>query len=159
VNWWQSLGARDRAALMIGTAVLLCVLFYLLAWEPLGERGARLEARVAEQRIQLAWMRQASVKLRGQPGTGGIAVTAGGSSLLSTIDQAASRSGLKSAVKRVAPEGDDKVRVWLGEASYRAILSWSETLQRQGIVLETLQMERHADPGRVEARVLLDRAT
>jgi general secretion pathway protein M len=158
VNWWRALGERDRWALVAGTVLLLAALFYLLIWEPLGERQARLETRVAEQHEQLAWMREARSRIQALASASAPAPTASGASLLSTIDQAASSNGLQGAIKRVAPEGDHQVRVWLGEAPYAAVLRWLETLQHQGIMLETLQMEQHATPGRIEARVLVGRS-
>lgn len=157
MSWLQTLSPRDRAALLGGGAVLALVLFYVAAWEPLATRRAELAERVTQQRAQLAWMQAAAAEARTLLARGGPQQAAGGS-LLSLIDRTAGEAGLGGAVRRLAPEGDDGVRVWLGEAPYPALLRWLETLQRQGIALQTLQAERHETPGRVEARVLVGRA-
>ena len=157
MSWLQTLSPRERAALLGGGAVLALVLFYVAAWEPLATRRAELAERVTQQRTQLAWMQAAAAEARTLLARGGPQQAAGGS-LLSLIDRTAGEAGLGDAVRRLAPEGDDGVRVWLGEAPYAATVQWLESLARLGISPLSVQMERHEASGRVEARLLLGRA-
>lgn len=156
MNWFHTRSPRERQVLVGGAAVLAALLFYLVAWEPLTDRERELAARVAQQREQLAWMRSAAAELRtmtprGSPGT------EDGGSLLSVIDRSANDAGLASAVRRLAPEGDGRVRVWLGDAPYRTTVRWLESLARRGVVPLSVQMERGESAGQVEVRLLLSR--
>ena len=158
MSWLQTLSARERQVVAGGTALLVATLLFLLAWEPLVEREQRLGSMVEKQRSQLAWMTAAAAEAaaltpRGTPSTDG-----DGMSLLSLIDRSATEAGLGDAVKRLAPEGDRGVRVWLGDAPYQATIRWLESLGRAGINPLTVQMERNETSGRIEARLLLGRA-
>ena len=156
MNALGSLSSRDRATLLAGAVVIVAALFYLAVWEPLDERRTTLIERTAQQTEQLAAMRRSAAEARQLRGRGTTATTqAAGGSLLSNVDQAASATGLKPSVKRVAPEGDSTVRVWLGEAPYGAVVKWLEALAKQGITPRTVQMEHGEGGGRVDARVLL----
>ncbi len=157
MNWFRSRAPREQRLLAGGAALLAALLLYLLAWEPLAEREARLASRVSQQRDQLAWMQGAAAELRNLAPTAP-AGQADDASLLSLIDRTAGEAGLGPAVRRLAPEGDREVRVWLGDAPYLATVRWLEGLARLGVVPRTVQMERHEKSGRVEARLLLGRA-
>lgn len=157
MNWFQARTPREQRILAGSAAVLAALLLYLLAWEPLTEREAQLASRVDQQRSQLAWMQAATAELRGLAPASS-AGQGDDSSLLSLIDRTASEAGLAASVKRLAPEGDHEVRVWLGNAPYIATVRWLENLARLGIAPRTVQMERHETDGRVEARLLLGRA-
>jgi general secretion pathway protein M len=141
-----------------GAAVLAAALFYLAVWEPMGERRQVLAERVDQQREQLAWLRDAAAEVRTRGPTGDARKAAGGASLLSLVERSAGEAGLAASVRRLAPEGEHGVRGWLGDAPYRATVRWLEALERLGITPSAVQMERDEGSGRVEARLLLDRA-
>ena len=158
MNWLQTLSARERQILIGGTALLAVTLLFLLAWEPLAERQQRLGSLVEQQRSQLAWMTSAAAEVATMAPRGAPSADGNGMSLLSLIDRSATEAGLGDAVKRMAPEGDRGVRVWLGDAPYQATIRWLESLGRAGINPVTVQMERNETSGRIEARLLLGRA-
>jgi len=159
MNWLQTLSARERQAVTGGVILLIATLLYLLAWEPLAERERQLTTRVEQQRIQLAWMTSAAAEAGALTPRGTPSGNNDGTSLLSLIDRSAADAGLGAAVKRLAPEGDRGVRIWLGNASYQATIRWLESLGRTGIHPLNVQMEHHETDGRIEARLLLGRAT
>ena len=154
MNWFQARAPREQRLIAGGAVLLVALLVYLVAWEPLAGREARLASRVAQQRAQLAWMQSASAELRELAPLGATG-SDDGTSLLSLIDRSAGEAGLADAIKRLAPEGDREVRVWLGDANYAATLRWLEALARLGVTPRSVQMERHDKAGRIEARLLL----
>ncbi len=153
------LGARDRFLLLIGAVLITLVLLYVLAWKPLGDRVASLRSTVAEQGLQLQWMQGAAQeiqRLRGQqrPATGERA------SLLALTDRTARERGLGAAIRRVEPEGSDKVRIQLEQAPFDDMTVWLEQLvARHGVRIEIITIEARDQAGLVNARLTLQSPT
>jgi general secretion pathway protein M len=158
MNWLQARSARERQVLAGAALLLAALLLYLLAWEPLAQREHELAARIAQQRTQLAWLVDAASEARTLTRRARVPEAQDGASLLSVIDRSAAQAGLGAALQRLAPEGDQGVRVWLDDASYAATLQWLDALGGYGIHVVSVQMEGHATRGRITARLLLGRA-
>jgi general secretion pathway protein M len=158
MNWLQTRSARERQLLAGGALLLAALLLYLLAWEPLAQREQALAERVAQQRSQLTWLAGAASEARTLTRRERVPEAQDGASLLSVIDRSAAQAGLGAALQRLAPEGDQGVRVWLDDASYAATLQWLDALGGHGIHVVSVQMEGHATRGRITARLLLGRA-
>jgi general secretion pathway protein M len=83
-------------------------------------------------------------------------LASGGGSLLGRVDVAVREAGLSGTVRRVQPEGDDRVQVWLEGIGFDAMLGWLTVLQRDhGVRVDSLAVDRRAEPGMVDGRVLL----
>jgi len=160
-QYWEQLQARERRILSFGGAAAAVLLLYALVWDPFTSRIAQLENSVTAQRATLAWMQQAAVEarslrsLRGSAGAG-----AGGRSLLALSDETAKAHGLGAAVKRVQPDGQHTVRVWLEGAAFDDLLRWLDTVAgRHGIRIAALNVEHLPNtPGKVNARLTLESA-
>jgi general secretion pathway protein M len=155
-HYWDQLQPRERRILAAGGAATVLLLLYAMVWEPFTGKLTQLEASVAAQRTTLAWMQQAATEARGAratPSTG-----TGGRSLLALSDETAKAHRLGEAVKRVQPDGQQTVRVWLEGAAFDDLLRWLDTLStRHGIRIAALNVERiPATPGRVNARLSLE---
>lgn len=161
-NWWNQLSSRERWLVGSGGVLTLALVFYALIWQPFQNELQRLRQAVAEQRADLVWMHQAALeakRLRNiqnnprslpSPGTR--------RSLLIVVDQTARSAGLNTALKRVEPQGNDKVRVWLEQVGFDQLIDWLDTLRReQAIQTANAAIERQAS-GRVDARLILQGA-
>jgi general secretion pathway protein M len=71
------------------------------------------------------------------------------------VGQAAERHGLREQLKRVDAEGASAVRVQIEDAPFAALMAWLVELQQSGLRAESATLERHANPGTVNARLLL----
>lgn len=155
--WWDSLDARERGLVSGGAALALLILGYALIWEPFQSNHRRLQQRVAEQRADLAWMRQAAQDIQRLSNAGGVAQSqADGRSLLTRVDQTARIAGLGAALKQITPQGSDKLHARLDVVEFDKLLSWLGALEREHrITLISLSVDRTETPGRVNARVIL----
>lgn len=161
-EWYNNLDPRERRILIIGAVVLVVAMLYLLAWEPLVNKTAKLRESIEKNQELVAWMEnaaeqaqqmQAQIKARGPTGQ------QSGQSLLGTIDRTAKSSDLGKSVKRVQPDGQDKARVWLENAKFDDMIKWLESLQRQqGIRIVTSVIEKQEEAGIVNARLVLEGA-
>ena len=97
--WWDSLSRRERHLIGSGMALTLALLIYALAWQPFRASYHRLQQSVAEQRADLAWMRQVAQEVQRLSGAGENAhATADGRSLLTRVDQTARAAGFGPGV-------------------------------------------------------------
>ncbi len=151
-----NLSPRERRLLYIGSAVAAVLLFYLTVWAPLSANVDRLRENVAEQQRLEAWMLQAKeevLRLR-QAAAGKIKRSR--QSLLALTDQSAKRQGLAQAIKRVQPDGQNKVNIRLEGAAFDDVVTWLETLQAQhGVSVVSITVDRQDQPGLVDARLTL----
>lgn len=156
--WWENLGARERGLIVVGTVLVMMLLSYVLAWEPLRNSDRRLRQSVAERRADLAWMRQAAEEIKRLGGAGAARPVADNRSLLTLVDQTARATGLGAALKRVAPQGDDKLSAQLDGAEFDKLIPWLSGLERdQAIAIISLNVDRTDAPALVNARIVLGR--
>ena len=70
----------------------------------------------------------------------------------------ASAKSLGISFKRVQPEGDIGLRLWIEATPFDAVMKWIDALASQGIVLEQLDVDRlEKQVGMVDARILIKR--
>jgi general secretion pathway protein M len=154
-EYWSGLQPREQKMLGGGGVALVLILLYALIIDPISTELTRLRVSVTAQQEELAWMRQAAIEvkslMRSSPRTTGRS----GQSAMSAIDATARKFGLGKSLKQLSPNGG-KVRVRLEAASFDAMLKWlGELSEKQGIGVDSLNMERLADPGLVNATVVL----
>ncbi|MCG5536827.1 type II secretion system protein GspM [Ectothiorhodospira mobilis] len=157
-TWWNGLAPRERRVLRLGGIALALILLWWGLWLPLTERVARSQQTVAELRADLAWMQAAARAVRAGRGQEETPPTDRGErSLLGRVDATAREAGLAGHLRRVQPDGEGTVRVWLDDAPFDAILQWLDPLQRRhGVRVGSLVVDRQAREGRVNARIVLE---
>lgn len=157
-EWLAGLSPRDRFTLSLGLVVAGALLAWALVWDPFSRDYQRLREVVAEQRELAAWMTTAVAEVRRLGGAAGGTPTPrrGNESFLALVDRTTKARDLAGAVKRVQPEGADKVRVWLEGAPFDGLVTWLGQLARaEGVQVTSASFERGAAPGRVDARLTL----
>lgn len=157
--WWETLSARERGLIAGGMAIVLVLLIYALVWEPFRASDRRLRQSVAEQRADLAWMRQAAQEVKRLSATGKGSTAPDGRSLLTLVDQTARAAGLGAALKRIAPQGEDKLSAQLDAAEFDKLIPWLGVMERQHqLTIVNLSVDRAGAAGLVNARVILQGA-
>ncbi len=157
--WWEHLSARERFLVAGGTVLTVVLLLYALVWQPFQTSRNRLRHSVAEQRADLIWMHQTATEIKHLNDVSHTRPVSDGRSLLTLVDQTARAAGLSGALKRVAPQGDDKLSVQLDAVEFDQIIPWLGVLERDyRVTIVNLSMDRTASPGRVNARVILQGA-
>jgi general secretion pathway protein M len=156
--WFESLAERERLLVLAGSAALLLLLVYLLAWSPLRSAYRSMQENVAAQRETAAWMQESAQRLAQLKGTRGPAVQGlGGQSLLALADSSARADGLGDVLKRVEPDGSSSVKVWMEGAPFDTLVQWLGNIStRYGINIDAVTIETAANSaGRVNVRLTL----
>ena len=106
-----------------------------------------------------AWMEQAGARYQKLADRGDTASSgAGNEALYALADRTAREAGLGDAIQGVTPEQDNRVRVNLSGVGFDAMVQWLATLRRDFQVrTATASFERIAEPGQVNARLVLSR--
>ncbi len=154
--WFLGLQQQERLTVSGGAIVLVLMLFYVAIWDPVHSGVAQLEKSIAKQAPLLAWMKQAANEVKDLRGSQSAKKNTSGQSLLSLIDSTAKKGGLGDALKRVKPDGDKKVSVWLELASFDDMIKWLENLNKTyAIEVSSLVIDRKDTPGIIDSRIVL----
>ena len=154
-----ALQMRERLMVVVGGAVVLITLVYLLIWEPMVNAHAARTTALDTARAQAITLERAAQQVQVLRGRNPAATAGRSMSLMSAVDQASKQGSLGKGPSRIQPEGDREVRVWFEDVSFDAMVRWLADLQsRYGVSVQTLDVEPQAAPGRVNVRLSLVRA-
>jgi general secretion pathway protein M len=156
-EWLASLEQRERNLVITGAVLLVITILYLGIWRPLSSSVEHLRVTTREQQATLMWMKQASREMRMLKGSHARTQPASGQSLLTLVDTTAKAGQLGTAVKRLQPDGEKKVHVWMEGASFDDVVRWLVLLEtRHGIGVESSVFEVKENEGRVDVRLVLE---
>ena len=141
---WDGLQTREQQILRYSAVVVGLLLFYLLIIDPVysGRDMAEQRLRSAQESFSVA-QRQASDLKAASSGP----ATQQSGSLLTQVESSAQQQGLRSALKRLQPSGDNQIQVSLEGASYDQLVQWLSSLHQQGVRAQRvdIQLDRKTD--------------
>jgi type II secretory pathway component PulM len=151
---WQGLQTREQHLLRYGAVILGALLFYLFIMDPVysGRDDAEQRLRAAQEAFSVAQRQAVDLKAASSnPGT----LAAG--SLLTQVESSAQQQGLRSALKRLQPSGDNQIQVSLEGASYNQLVQWLSKLHQQGVRAQRVDIQRDRNSDLLGAQLLLAR--
>ncbi|MET0081373.1 MAG: type II secretion system protein M [Sedimenticola sp.] len=150
---------RERLSLALGTAVSLLLLLYLVVYVPAEQSIEKAESRLKGSRAQLARLQAISDEYQSLSRRVSHAPDSSTESLLSVIEKSSQQYGLNSAIRRITPEGEQKVRIQLQEVSFDKLTAWFSKLAiTEGISTETIIVRGGATAGLVNVNLMLKRS-
>ncbi|MGJ8669433.1 MAG: type II secretion system protein GspM [Oceanococcus sp.] len=155
-EWFSNLAPREQWMVGAAAVVLVLMIYFLMVWEPLSKTSARLDQDIVNARELVIYMQKARKDVAQLGGSAARKPSNNGRSLLAQVDSSGKRSGVANHIKRIQPEGQNQVRLWLEDAPFEALMNWLNQLQqKQGIVLENGSLDRDDKTGTVKARLTL----
>ena len=141
---WQGLQTREQHVLRFSAVVLGLLLIYVLIIDPIhsSRDDAEQRLRSAREAYSIAQRQafdiKASLSNPGTPSSG---------SLLTQVESSAQNQGLRSALKRMQPSGNDQIQVSLEGATYSQLMQWLINLHQQGVRAQRvdIQVDRTSD--------------
>jgi general secretion pathway protein M len=161
-NWWNNLSERERWITGGGGALVLFFLVYALLWHPFRTSLLNLRQTVASQRQDLAWMQQAAAEVKRLSASPTVVTTrqSNPQSLLTLVDQTARTAGLGTVIKRIEPQGEDKLRVQFEQVDFDQLVRWLGSLEQEhGVTSASVTIDRQSEAGQVDARLVLQGRT
>lgn len=145
-QWWKELQQREQQLIMGGSIVLIMVLLWAFAWLPYQQYKNTLQTRINARGQQLIEITKIVSKARAisKPGqTTGSTPARGDRSLLRITDESARAAGLAAALKRIEPDSDNQVQVWLENADFDKLISWLELVEgKYAITVESSSINK-----------------
>jgi len=151
---WEGLEARDQTILRYSAVVVGVLLFYLFVIDPInsGRDTAEQRLRSAQEALSVAQRQAFDLKASQAnpkaPESG---------SLLTEVESSTQQQGLRSALKRLQPSGDDQIQVSLEGASYAQLMRWLSSLHQQGIRAQRVDIQLDRQSNLLGAQLLLAR--
>lgn len=157
------LSLRERILLIGGIAVLVISGLYAFTYLPIIEEQQGLKTAIEAQQqlknyLQGIGTEVGALQTHTSEATN-IVDTA--QSLISILDAGSEQAGIKPAVKRLIPEGQDKVTLWLEGCDSDKLLAWLAVLDKEyAITVQQISISREAGAaGLVSGKVLLSKAS
>ncbi|MDH3688948.1 MAG: type II secretion system protein M [Gammaproteobacteria bacterium] len=155
---WYALSQRERVVLLTGALILGVALLYLLVWQPWHQKLESLRAQVPAKQQTLDWMQAEAEAIKPLLASRGQNRGDDDIPLLTIIEQSAEANKIKQFIRRIQPDEENRVKVWLTEAQFDPWLTWIDELKQQGIEVVSTTINR-GQQNKVTIRVTLQRAT
>jgi len=125
-------------------------------WQPAYDFKQDAELNMAQNKELLAMVmsnKQALSKI-GRSGAGKSKKALNSQQLVSSVTNMAKRNGV--VLKRFEPSGDNKLKVWVDDASFDKVMTWLSSLKKSlNVNVEQVSIEKDDAPGQVSARLTL----
>ncbi len=159
-EWWETLQSRERYMVLI-TAVLVSVaMLYFAIWSPIASSRDTKQKRIEAKRETVAWMSQKKQEVEDlksiNPNLFNRASDA--RSLLAIVDAGAKQMGIRPAITRIEPKGEESVQIWLENMTFDSlIVLLGELERRNNIEVTDASLNRSEQIGKVTGKVTLNR--
>ncbi len=156
-SWWQGLLPRERSMIVLMLFALSMFLLWFLIWRPVSRELVQVSTALDSSQSDLEWMLAAQSRISASPGSSRLPIAdRGNQSMLAAVEASARAHSLGESFRRGEPSGDDRVRVWLEEVSFDAMIAWVQAMQENnGFMISEADITRLDLPGLVDARIVL----
>ena len=151
---WSELAPRDQRILRYSAVIVGLLLFYLLVVDPVhsSRDDAEQRLRSAQEAYAVAQRQASDLKAAA---SGSSASNSG--SLLTQVESSAQQQGLRNALQRLQPSGDNQIQVSLEGASYEQLMQCLSGLHRQGVRAQRVDIQQDRNSDLLGAQLLLVR--
>lgn len=146
--YWSALAPRDRLALAGLGLFAGAVMVYLLFWQPAQRQAQEARQAFTEQRALYAYLKTHAAQASAHAQTPIERIDP--ARLQGVVAQSAAQSGV--LIERLDSEGEEGVQLSVPALGFTTLMNWLYTLQRRGVQVEQLAVERQ-DGGLVSARI------
>jgi len=159
-EWFDNLQQQEKRVFIGGAGLLGIMIVYLSVWEPLTSSYDSLKKSTTKYELLVLWMQEKAAEVKQIQASSGSSIRRGNQSILGVVDKTSKQFQLAETVKQVRPDGKNKARVRLENVPFDKLLSWLEALQqKQGIQLVSSSIEKQAEVGLVNARLVFEDTT
>ena len=151
---WYDLQTREQQVLRLSAIFLGLPLFYLLIIDPVYSSRNDAEQRLQSTHEAFSVMQQQAFDLKASLSNPEIS---GSGSLLTQVESSAQKEGLRSALKRLQPSGNNQIQVSLEGASYKQIMQWLSNLHHQGVRAQRVDIQVDSKSDLLGVQLLLAR--
>lgn len=159
-DWWETLQSRERYMVLVAAALVSIAILYLAIWSPIASSRDSKQKRVEAKRDTVVWMNQKKQEVghlkRINPNM--FNRSNDSRSLLAIVDTGAKQMGIRPAITRIEPKGDDKVQLTMEDIAFDyLIVLLGELERRNNIAVADASFNRSEQVGKITGKVTLTR--
>ena len=155
---WHNLSRRDQRILVLGSLIVIAILFYAFIWSPLQKDLKQLRPLVVSQSADLAWMQQQAAKIRQFNQAGQSKKRINALPLLTVVDQSAKAQKIRDKIKQIQPGKEaGTAKLWFDKVIFEDWLRWLDKISAQGIDVTRVSITKSADYPKVNIRLELEK--
>ena len=155
-DWWLNREPRERWLLTGAGLFLLLLMLWLLLWEPLSVKRQQLTQRIESQQTTLLAMQEIAQRAAMLTATGQDPGQVSDGTLLGLADRTVRAGGLAGSLRRIEPEGERRVRVWLDQAPFDQTVGWLQSIAAEhGVGVIDANLSAGEQPGLVNLQITL----
>ena len=159
-DWWETLQSRERYMVLIAAVLVSITILYLAIWSPIASSRDTKQKRVEAKRETVTWMTQKKQEVehlkRINPNMFNSASDS--RSLLAIVDTGAKQMGIRPAITRIEPKGEDSVHIYVEDMAFDyLIVLLGELERRNNIEVADASFNRSDQIGKITGKVTLTR--
>lgn len=157
-RWLVRLSPREKMLLTGGVALLLCSGLYAFTYRPLIDAQQPIKSAIEAQQQLKTYLQSINAEAAGLRETAVETPEVENlQSQMSIIDVSSEEAGIKPAIKRLIPEGPDKVTLWLEKCEFDKLIAWLAGLDKDhAIAVRQINIRREQGAaGIVSGKILL----
>ena len=159
-DWWETLQSRERYMVLAAAVLVALAILYFGIWNPVSSSRDNKQTRVDAKRDTVVWMMQKRQEVehlkRINPNM--FNRSNDSRSLLAVVDTGAKQMGIRTAITRIEPKGENSVQLWLEDIVFDyLIVLLGELERRNNIEVSDATFNRSGQVGKVSGKVTLNR--
>ncbi|EKD71205.1 MAG: General secretion pathway protein M [uncultured bacterium] len=156
-EWWSTLAAREKQAVMVGSIFLSVFIVYQFMWSPLLNHLDVMRKRIKTDGDTLVWMQAAEAKIKKiDSETKQSSHIISPVALMSVLQKQIESVGLAQNLSEIKQESNDSVAVHFQKVEFdKLIVFLATTVREQHIIISQFTAIADATPGLVNADIVL----
>lgn len=159
-DWWDTLQSRERYMVLIAAVLVSIAILYLAIWSPIAASRDTKQKRVDAKRDTVVWMSQKKQEVehlkRINPNM--FKRSTDSRSILAIVDTGAKQMGIRPAITRIDPKGEDEVQLTMENIAFDyLVVLLGELDRRNSIQVADASFNRSEQVGKITGRVTLKR--
>ena len=158
-EWWEGLQAREQNFVLLAAIVVGIFIIYSVIWSPIVEARDNKRLQVEINQELLAWMSNKSNEVKQLKLTNPNLLRSDTKrSLLAIVDSLANQLGLRTAIRRIEPDGPHTATIWIEEMNFDALITMLGQLdKRSNVKVREADVSKLDKPGVIKAKIVLKR--
>ncbi len=152
-DWFLQLRQREQWIVVIGSAVVLFYIVFILLWRPLQNSNEQLLMRNAEAAKTLEWMQASAASLKTDAQQQNKGRQAGSGNLTQMLDSSVSKFNMQFS--RFQPKGSNKAQVWFDATEFASLVAWLDELDKKKVFATSVSLNSTKQTGKINASVAL----
>lgn len=152
------LSPREKLLSACSVVAIVFYSLYLLIYAPIAMEKTQLEQKINAQQQTYRHIKKISVEVAALRKNKQDTIKSGEEqSLMAVVDESSNQLEVKPAIKRMIPDGADKVTLWLENVAFYKLSYWLAVLEtKHAITVNQISINREqTNTGTVNAKLLL----